>query len=311
MTDVLAVIETYLARLSRQHASAADPDVARLVNALHDRHGGQIVGILLYGSYLRGERDTLLDFYVVVDSYAESLDSRIGAIAGWLLPPNVYYLAVGEAEDRVRAKYALVTLAQLQRQAVAAVHPYFWARLTQPCGVLFVRDRESKRRLLRVFEQSARTFVKRVAPMLEDPCSPQQFWSRGFSLTYDSELRADSSTRVGTLFEHHAGYYALLLSRLADGQHLVVANDGRYRAVSVSSSQAKLGWALVIALGKVLSLARLMKGAITFEDPVDYILWKIERHSGIKAEATERQRRYPLVFAWPLIWRLYRQGAFR
>ncbi|MCZ6711869.1 MAG: hypothetical protein O7B25_16005 [Gammaproteobacteria bacterium] len=311
MTDVLAVIETYTARLSRQHAPADDPDVARLVSALRDRYGQQIVGILLYGSYLRGARDTLLDFYVVVDSYADSLDSRLGAIAGWLLPPNVYYLTVGEAEDRLRAKYALVTLAQLQRQAVAAIHPYFWARLTQPCSVLFVRNRESKRRLLRVFEQSVRTFVKRVAPMLEDACSPQQFWSRGFSLTYNAELRADASARVETLFEHHAGYYTLLLSRLADGQHLIVGSDGRYLAVSASRQQAKLGWALVIALGKVLSLARLMKGAITFEDPVDYILWKIERHSGIKAEATQRQRRYPLLFAWPLVWRLYRQGAFR
>ncbi|MFP6814715.1 MAG: hypothetical protein VB949_03485 [Pseudomonadales bacterium] len=311
MSDALAVIETYLARISRQHASADDPDIGRLVGALHDRYGRQIVGILLYGSYLRGARDTLLDFYVVVDSYVDSLGSRVGAMAGWVLPPNVYYLTVGEAEDRVRAKYALVTLAQLQRQAAAAIHPYFWARFTQPCGVLFVRDRESKRRLLRVFEQSARTFVKRVAPMVEDPCSPQQFWSKGFSLTYDAELRAEASDRVGTLFEHHAGYYALLLSRLADGQHLIAGNDGRYSAVRTSSSQAKLGWVLVIALGKVLSLVRLMKGAITFEDPVDYILWKIERHSGIKAEATRRQRRYPLVFAWPLIWRLYRQGAFR
>jgi len=28
-------------------------------------------------------------------------------------------------------------------------------------------------------------------------------------------------------------------------------------------------------------------------------------------EASARQRRYPLIFAWPLAWRLYRLGAFR
>ncbi len=311
MTDVLAVIETYAGRLSRQHAPADDPEVARLVSVLHERLGEQIVGILLYGSYLRGARDSLLDFYVVVDSYAGSLDSRLGALAGRLLPPNVYYLAVGEGDDRVRAKYALVTLAQLQRQAVSGMHPYFWARLTQPCSILFVRNRELKRRLLRVFEQSVRTFVRRVAPMLEGSSTAEQFWSTGFSLTYRAELRAESAKRVATLFEHHAAYYCVVLKRLADGQHLVAQGDGRYRAVSTSRAPAAIGWALVIALGKILSLARLMKGAITFEDPVDYILWKIERHSGIKTEATMRQRRYPLVFAWPLIWRLYRQGAFR
>ena len=42
-----------------------------------------------------------------------------------------------------------------------------------------------------------------------------------------------------------------------------------------------------------------------------YILWKIERHSGVRVEVTPRQRRHPFIFALPLFWRLYRQGAFR
>ena len=41
------------------------------------------------------------------------------------------------------------------------------------------------------------------------------------------------------------------------------------------------------------------------------MLWKLERHSGVRLDATERQRRYPLLFAWPLAWRLYRLKAFR
>lgn len=311
MRDALAVIETYTRRMSRQNAAADDPDVARLVAALREKFGNEIVGILLYGSYLRGARDTLLDFYVVVDRYANAFDSRLSAFAGWLMPPNVYYLAVGEAEDRVRAKYAVVTLEQLQRQAVVGLHPYFWARFAQPCNFLYLRDRASKRRLLHVAEQSVRTFVRRVAPMLQGSSTTEHFWSQGFSLTYKAELRAESAGRVTTLFEHHAAYYSVLLERLADGQHLVAQADGRYRAVDSRRSSAAIGWAVTIALGKVLSVARLVKGAITFDDPLDYILWKIERHSGIKAHASTKQRRYPLIFAWPLVWRLYRQGAFR
>jgi hypothetical protein len=42
-----------------------------------------------------------------------------------------------------------------------------------------------------------------------------------------------------------------------------------------------------------------------------YILWKIERHSGVKATATPWQRRHPLLAAPGLAWRLYRRGAFR
>ena len=96
---------------------------------------------------------------------------------------------------------------------------------------------------------------------------------------------------------------------MADGEHLVRAGD-RYRAVR-PTGLAIIGWACVVALGKFLSAGRLIKGALTFEDALDYILWKIERHSGVRVEATDRQHRYPLLFAWPLVWRLYRRGAFR
>ena len=50
---------------------------------------------------------------------------------------------------------------------------------------------------------------------------------------------------------------------------------------------------------------------LVLDDPVDYALWKVQRHSGVTVTATERQRRYPLIFAWPLVWQLYRQGALK
>ncbi len=100
-----------------------------------------------------------------------------------------------------------------------------------------------------------------------------------------------------------------MLAAVADGSHLVKAGEG-YRAVK-ARRLAVMSWWGVIALGKLLSVGRLVKGALTFDDALDYILWKIERHSGVRVEASERQHRYPLIFAWPLVWRLYRRGAFR
>jgi len=63
--------------------------------------------------------------------------------------------------------------------------------------------------------------------------------------------------------------------------------------------------------GKALSLLRLAKAVFTFRGGVDYILWKLERHSGVKIEASERVRRHPLIYGWGLAWRLYRQGILR
>jgi len=54
-----------------------------------------------------------------------------------------------------------------------------------------------------------------------------------------------------------------------------------------------------------------VKAAVTFDGALDYLLWKIQRHSGVYIEPTGLQRQYPLIFAWPLLFRLWREGAFR
>jgi hypothetical protein len=59
------------------------------------------------------------------------------------------------------------------------------------------------------------------------------------------------------------------------------------------------------------SVPRLAKAAVTFEGGVDYALWKVERHSGVRVEAGPWQRRHPILAAVPLGWRAWRQGAFR
>ena len=63
--------------------------------------------------------------------------------------------------------------------------------------------------------------------------------------------------------------------------------------------------------GKILSILRLMKAAYTFQGGADYLIWKIERHSGVKVELTPAQRKHPIWAGITTFWRLYRQGAFR
>jgi hypothetical protein len=58
-------------------------------------------------------------------------------------------------------------------------------------------------------------------------------------------------------------------------------------------------------------MLRLLKGMLTFEGGVDYILWKIRRHSGVAVDAPPRLRRHPILAAGVLAWRIYRRGGFR
>ena len=75
--------------------------------------------------------------------------------------------------------------------------------------------------------------------------------------------------------------------------------------------RSRLAWSARRVQGKTLSALRLAKSAFTFQGGVDYLLWKLERHSGVRVEASERERRHPLIYGWGLAWRLYRRGAFR
>ena len=64
-------------------------------------------------------------------------------------------------------------------------------------------------------------------------------------------------------------------------------------------------------LAKALAIAGLLKTAFTFQGWLPYVVWKLERHSGKRIELSERQRRRPLVYGWPVILRLLREGVLR
>ena len=63
--------------------------------------------------------------------------------------------------------------------------------------------------------------------------------------------------------------------------------------------------------GKTLNLLRLIKAVFTFEGAVDYALWKVERHAGVRPEISAWERRHPILAAPVLLWRFHRAGAFR
>ena len=60
--------------------------------------------------------------------------------------------------------------------------------------------------------------------------------------------------------------------------------------------------------GKIISLVRLAKASFTFAGGVDYLAWKISRHSGAEIQVKAWHRRLPLLAALILLPRLLRRG---
>lgn len=327
MPELFACLEAPVAHMKRrlrindlvlhQISGTCDfPDEQRdqLLAQIRNRYGSNLLAVVIYGSYLRGKRDTLLDFYVLLDSY----HSLPEAWHGWLakaLPPNVYQIQHGSPPGETRAKFALLTLDRFEHAVRSDFHSYFWGRFAQPCGILWCRDQSIKLRLADAILQATATFIRRVAPMLPDLFTAKDLWTRGLSLSYQCEFRSESAGHVEKLFDFWPDYYLPITMALAGPESGIGLGEqlGTFSNVTSKSARhwSRAAWWLRRVQGKALSFLRVFKAGLTFDGGLDYLLWKIKRHSGVYIEPGKLQRKYPLIFAWPLLWQLYRKGAFR
>jgi len=304
---------------SHDGQASQDNSLVPLLEEIRQKHGDALLAILVYGSWLRGKRDTMLDFYVLVEDY-RTLDS---AWQGWmcgLLPPNVYHIHHKTDDSdanghELRAKYALLTLKRFCKSMQSDFHSYFWARFAQPCEVLYTRDEAVQSDLADAFKSASDTFINRVLPTMGDRFSSSELWSRGLLQTYRCELRTESSNRGDSIYEYDPAYYDAVTHTYTRHHDTLSVSGDEYiysnQCAGFTRIFSPFSWWLRRVQGKVLSVLRLFKAAFTFNEPLEYLLWKIERHSGLYIEPSDRQLRHPLIFAWPLLWKLKRQGAFR
>jgi hypothetical protein len=296
----------------REMALPAHPAALALADAICARHGG-IAAIVFYGSCLRqpaaaAPPDGIMDFYVVVDRYRDVYRGRLLALANRILPPNVFHVATRWRGEQVRAKYAVISMAQFRRGlSRASFQTSFFARFAQPCRLVWARDPQARAAIGTALADAVITMVAAVAPLLEPGFDAEQLWLRGFRETYRAELRTEGAARARDLYESDRERYEVITPWA-----LAAAGIATGRTSSAyGRSSAQFGWVARRMLGKLLSVLRLSKSAFTFDGGADYILWKIERHTGVRLPVSPWQRRHPLLASPVFLWRLYRLGAIR
>ncbi|KXJ39692.1 MAG: hypothetical protein AXA67_11545 [Methylothermaceae bacteria B42] len=302
--------------------------VQSLVEAIRRSYGEHVVAVLMYGSCLRSGDpfDGLVDLYVLVDDYNKAYRKRWLSWANRLLPPNVFYLEANYQGRTLRAKYAVITAKDFER-GMRWFHSYLWGRFSQPCLILHIGELDKVDAVLPKAEQSipqwvakvlikaAATFVTNTVPMLPPCFDVRTLWTTGLQLSYGAELRAEmGESRANQLFDYAKNYYQTLTPFLI--QQLPYAKKKETESYCLEIPETKrlrcrILWKVRRLQGKILSLLRLIKALFTFQGGVDYIIWKLERHSGRTIEVPPKVRRHPLVFGWVMLWRLYRQGIFR
>ena len=318
--------------VANELAAAPPPAAEALAAAIRERQGEALAAVVFYGSCLRKRtHEGVLDFYVLVDSYRAAYQSSWLAGSNALLPPSVFYLETeavlepGQPSATVRCKYAVVSTRDFEALVgPGCLHPYVWARFSQPALIAWARDTAAREVVVRSAARALCTLVERLAPFMPARGRLQRFsfaafWHEAFRRTYRTEFRSESIDAIRSLYEADPERYEQATRLALD----TLRERGRIESFATFASAvevyqsplrrfaARARWQLAWPLAKTISLMRLFKTAATFRDWLPYVLWKLERHTGARPELTERQRRHPLVFGWPVILRLLSQRALR
>lgn len=298
---------------------AVSPDLIPLVDSLVTRFGESLDAVILYGSCLHSAcslDEGIVDLYVVVNSYYMAYPKRYLANLNTWLAPNVFYLELPHQGRTLRAKYAVISTQDFERGAQFWFHPYIWARFAQPSRLLYCLNDSVRERIYAALAHSVVTFLKSGIPTLEAGIlDVEEIWTRCLMLTYAAELRAERETRARHLAQANLSAFIRLtevaapmltglLEKQENGKYLCITNPKMQQ-------QAFWHWRLRRWQGRILSILRLSKATLTFNNSVEYAVWKIERHTGVSVEITPMLRRHPILWGLKVAWQLLRRGVLR
>lgn len=295
----------------------AEDAIDALVRVLQARHGPALRSLLFYGSCLRNGDlyDGLVDLYVIVDGYRNAGLGMLSASGACLLAPNVYYLEADAASGKIRCKYAVFSRSALTHGVSSdCVESYVWGRLCQPVAVAWAADADALTEARIALRQACVTFLDEALPLAGEKGYVVDIWTTGLSQSYATELRSESPGRAADIAAASANWMREATDAVAPALRWPLVGGGEFYSCAIPDAarrHAARRWARRRVAGKLLSVLRLLKALFTFDGGLDYIAWKLERHSGRPVMIPAQVRKFPLLFVWGFMWKLRREGFFR
>ena len=281
-------------------AQPVDPRVSEMAAEIAAQYPQAARAVLFYGSCLRSARldGLMLDFYLIVSSYEDAYGKSWLAAANRLIPPNVFPFRFGT----LAAKFAVLSEADFARECGPRARSVsVWARFAQPSRLVWSADAQATRKAVAAVSAAAPTLLEFTRP-LNSGDDVLALWRDGFSRTYRAELRAERTNRSASIVDAEPQRYRSF------GEAALREIDA---ARAPSAREAEAAWRRLQRRGKTLSVLRLAKASFTFAGGVDYLAWKVSRHSGQAVRIRPWHRRFPLVAAVVLLPRLLARGAVR
>ena len=285
--------------------------------------GRQLRAVLLYGSHLLGaapDRYSAHDLVVVVEDYLGTYrelrsrglthrSPRLMASLAWLLPPSVIAFSPEGAAGPI-AKCLIISARDFERELSARSRDHFMiSRMIQEVGVLYVRDAAAEGWLDEAMEAGRRTVLDWAAPYVATPFGAESLTREMIAICYRHEIRPESGSRASSVYEAQRAYLVETYGKLlADAciEGTVVRDGHGYRSKRRPGPMARLKRSAYFTYSKFRVTARWIKHMLTFENWLPYLVRKVERRTGMRVELTPLERRLPLIFLWPRLFRVLR-----
>ncbi|MBI3071686.1 MAG: hypothetical protein HYY84_06105 [Deltaproteobacteria bacterium] len=289
----------------RERARAFDRDrMAPYVAHFRAKHSDTIAGIFFYGSRLaEGERakGSLCDFFIVYDD--ARFHERVGQrLLNCVLAPNVYT----ELFDGCATKVSTVSLARFRREmSPAARDIYHQGRFGKRVALVYARDGAAEEVLLATWLAGMRALVGRTLDLLGETFTFEEFLLEVLTISYRGEVRAESPDKVARLLEAERPFYEVVYRRLLEER----TGTAPYRQ---AVSRWRRFWTRrFLARSRRRMFYRWPKMILTVRNWLEVALAKLERTKGIVLPLTPLQRRFPLIFGWGHLWRVWRRGLLK
>ncbi|HET7295258.1 MAG TPA: hypothetical protein VFM88_22760 [Vicinamibacteria bacterium] len=302
---------------------ASTPAAAEIARRLAEVARDSVRAVVFFGSQKTGaasrDRFSAYDLFVVVRRYSDFYERlrqagrlrRPAGLVAWLntwLAPN--QLAFGGPEGTF-GKLSVVTQETFLRETGPLRRDHFCAgRLFQPAECVYAADTEAAALALEGVAQAHAVTLDWGWPWLPERFDARTYTRRILEVSLSQEIRPEPAGRADALWAVQAPYlvevYAPILEAWATAEELVALGDGVYRLRDAPPLAARRHVESFFRRSKRRATARWLKYMLTFDGWLEYIRRKAERHTGRPIELTPRERRLPLVFLWPRVFRYLR-----
>jgi len=281
----------------------AEPFLAQLA-----RPERGVRAVLLYGSCLWSSLrrpTTHPDFFVVVDSLRAWHGRLSHRLLNTILPPSIYHLRAGGLE----AKVSFTSAAQLVHHcSVAAPDLHHLGRFSKRVALVWTRDEAARQSVVDAQAAALATLAPLARARLGEQLHVDELMLMLLRLSYEGEVRIAEQGKVVALFDVEREHYRAIGRELLVGLGGVSDDALYWRVPKGAMPVAQVERAL--RRSRRRAVLRWPKYICTFDGWLDYVMAKVARN-GDRMLLTPQQRRYPLLFGMPVLWRLARTGRLK